>query len=55
MGQSVGVYNSDSMFVVAGTYTAAAGMPAMKYTASTDAWVYGTCPLPVCLFVCLFV
>ena len=42
MGQSAGVYNGDSMFVVAGTYTAAAGMPAMKYTASTDTWVFGT-------------
>ena len=42
MGQSAGVYNGDSMFVVAGTYTAAAGLPAMKYTASTDAWAIGT-------------
>ena len=42
MGQSVGVYSSDLMFVVAGAYTPATGMPAMKYTASTDSWAYGT-------------
>jgi hypothetical protein len=43
MGQSVGVHNSDSMIVVAGTYSPAAGtgLPTMKYTASTDKWVYG--------------
>jgi hypothetical protein len=48
MGQSAGVYNGDSMLVVAGTYAPAAGQPAMKYTASTDRWVYGT----FCLFAC---
>ena len=48
MGQSVGVHNSDSMIVVAGLYNPqssvipAAGLQTMKYTASTDTWVYGT-------------
>jgi hypothetical protein len=46
MGQSAGVYNGDSMFVVAGTYSPAFGSQTMKYTTSTDGWVYGT-------FVCL--
>jgi hypothetical protein len=42
MGQSVGVYNSDSMFVVAGTYLPTDGLQTMKYTASTDTWAYGS-------------
>jgi hypothetical protein len=42
MGQSVGVHNSDSMIVVAGTYSPTDGLSTMKYTASTDTWVYGT-------------
>ena len=44
MGQSVGVHTSDSMIVVAGTYSpgAGTGLQTMKYTASTDTWVYGT-------------
>ena len=44
MGQSVGVHNSDSMIVVAGTSSPgpAAGLQTMKYTASTDTWVWGT-------------
>ena len=54
MGQSAGVYNGDSMFVVAGTYTAAAGQPATKYTASTDAWAYGTFCVCVCLLSSAF-
>jgi hypothetical protein len=43
MGQSVGVYNSDSMIVVAGSYAPGlTGLQTMKYTASTDTWVFGT-------------
>ncbi len=44
MGQSVGVHNSDSMIVVAGSYAPGSltGLQTMKYTASTDTWVFGT-------------
>jgi hypothetical protein len=44
MGQSVGVYNSDSMVVVAGSYAPGSltGLQTMEYTASTNAWVFGT-------------
>ncbi len=44
MGQSVGVYNSDSMIVVAGSYAPSpgSGLQTMEYTASTDMWVFGT-------------
>ncbi len=44
MGQSVGVYNSDSMIVVAGSYAPSpgSGLQTMKYTASTNTWVFGT-------------
>ena len=48
MGQSAGVYNGDSMLVVAGLYIPGTPQSAMKYTASTDRWVYGT-------FVCFHV
>ena len=44
MGQSVGVHNSDSMIVFAGSYAPGSltGLQTMKYTASTDTWAFGT-------------